>query len=93
MLQEPGMSDKKSIFKAVNTSSVRNNFSDVVDTVIGKERVMFTRYGKNKAALVTTDDAQVIQYLLEGKDYERILKLARKTETETELIDKIKNSA
>lgn len=90
------MNDKRTIFTAINTSSVRNNLSDVVDTVLGKERVMFTRYGKNKAALVTTDDAQVIQYLLEKDDYNRILDLAREvgkeTKTDTELIKNIQNS-
>ena len=69
-------------FLAMNTSSVRNNFSEVVDTVLGKERVMFKRYGKNKAALVTTDDADIIRYLLNENDYDRVLKLAQETHEE-----------
>lgn len=74
--------NEKELFKAMKTSDARNHFSDVVDTVIGKERVMFTRHGKDKAALVTTDDAEIIKYLLDKNDYEEILELAREVNAE-----------
>lgn len=73
-------------FKSMNTSQVRNHFSEVVDSVLAKERVMFKRYGKDKAALMTTDDADIIKYLLDEEDYERVLKLAREVNEEEEEI-------
>lgn len=81
---------KKSEFISMSTSSVRNNFSNVIDTVLGNERVMFNRYGKDKAALVTTDDADVISYLLEEDDYDRILTLAKKVRAKREEKDEPK---
>ncbi len=78
------MMSGKNVFISMNTSSVRNNFSEVIDTVIGKDRVIFERYGKRKAALVTTDDADVIKYLLDDNSYEEILDLAKKVRKEKE---------
>ncbi len=77
--------EKENKFKPMNTSSVRNNFSEVIDSVLGKERVMFQRYGKNKAALVTTDDADIIQFLLDEETYEKVLKSAKKVKLEAEM--------